>query len=721
MRNLISVILIVFAIQVTHCQDYKMLKKQSEKALGTGSYYKAVDIHKQMLMIKPDDAKTHTSLAKCVSLLQNSDERAMSEFYSNLNVKKSKSLMGALEVYKNAGRSNMQASLYEKIYQIDPKEPQSLQYLGKYYMEQKNYQKAYELQLAAAKKAKKDAHMRFQQAGIAALMLDEPSKAVSAFKSGLSKAPKNDYLNRRKLESNLRLAKREVRDQGPRKELMKDSIPVLIENLGPNVNSEYGDYFGATTADESMLLYTSVRKGNKGKIDRGEWREDFWVTTKDSSGNWTKAQNLGEPINTGGHEGLPALSADGQTIYFYMNRGGDGNIYRSTIDGDEWSIPRKMPFCEPEYWETQPTITSDGKTMYFVTIRDAKNPHNSDIYYSKKGKDGRWSKPKSVGNVINTSDAEASPFIHPDGKTLYFSSLGRPGMGSYDIFKSVKDENGKWTEPVNVGYPINTRGADNGFFINALGTRAYYHSTRSDGYGGDDMYVVHLVSDKKEEADSTEQEVSSSVSASAVITVVGVVRDDVTGEPIGTDIKMENLTTGETIQDVKSNSKTGKYIVVIPAGNNYSIAISKSGHLFHSENFNIPAEGHSGIVIKDIQLKKIEVGKKIVLNNIFFETGSAELSNESTLELKRILEFMKKESSIKIEISGHTDNVGSEESNQSLSEQRAASVVNYLINNGVDKGRLVGKGYGESTPIATNDTDEGRQLNRRTEFKVLSL
>lgn len=730
MKKLLIVFLFLVSSHYIVAQTSKEAKKIAKVAMNKNDYQAAIPALKIILTEKPDDAKAHLSLSKAI-IGSNVNEKEMIDFYNGLKVKSTKGLLPVTYKYKSANKTNYLVTIYEIIQNIDEKEPTSLNYLSSYFFETaKDYEKAYKYNLRKAKYVKVKQNFSYNDAGRAAMILEQWQNGLDAFNNALKKTDaKLEAGNYEIIRQNVMWAEREVRDEPMRAKLMSKPLNVEIENMGKNINSKWGDYYGAVTADESMFLFTSTREGSYGKKDAtdGDWPEDFWYSLKDENGNWAPAKNLGAPINSGGHEGLPTLSADGQSIYFYMSGDkGDGNIYQSNIEGDVWSKPVKMEFCEDIYWETQPSISSDGNTIFFVSKRDKKDPKNADIFYSTRKRSGKWKAAKEVKG-INTKYQEGSPFIHPDGKTLYFSSQGFPGVGGYDIFKSVLDAKGNWSTPVNVGYPINTRDSDNGFFINAMGTRAYYHSYKDGGQGKSDFYVVHLVPKPKKDTvvdnivvkDTVVEKVAESVAASSVTTVIGVITDEATGESIGTTIEMQNLTTGERIQDFKSNSKTGKYVVVIPAGNNYAIAVSKKGYLFHSENFNIPESAASSIVTKNVALKKIEVGKSIVLNNIFFQTGSAELSTESTLELERIIEFMKSESTMKIEIGGHTDDVGSDASNQQLSEKRANSVVAYLTSKGIDSKRLIAKGYGETTPIASNETPEGKQLNRRTEFKVL--
>jgi outer membrane protein OmpA-like peptidoglycan-associated protein len=323
--------------------------------------------------------------------------------------------------------------------------------------------------------------------------------------------------------------------------------------------------------------------------------------------------------------------------------------------------------------------------------------------------------------------------MHPDGKTLYFSSKGHQTMGGYDIFKAVY-EDGMWSEPENMGYPINTPDDDVFFVMSASGKHGYYSSIKKEGKGEKDIYKITFLGPEKQPVLNTEDNLLASLSHPVSETVIeeaveiktvaltilkGTVKDAITLEPLESMIDLVDNEENKVIANFKSNSKTGKYLVSLPAGKNYGIAVSAENYLFHSENFDIPLASGYAEIVKDVLLKKIAVGSKIVLKNIFFDFDQATLRDESMSELGRLYELLVEVPTLKIEISGHTDSKGSDPYNQKLSEKRAKSVVDYLIGKGISKSRLTYRGAGEAEPVATNDTEEGMQMNRRTEFKVL--
>ncbi|MDD5570934.1 MAG: OmpA family protein, partial [Bacteroidales bacterium] len=336
---------------------------------------------------------------------------------------------------------------------------------------------------------------------------------------------------------------------------------------------------------------------------------------------------------------------------------------------------------------------------------------------------GNWSEAVNIGPVINTNYDEESVFIHPDGKTLYFSSKGHKTMGGYDVFFSVY-ENGVWSEPVNLGSPVNSPYDDVFFVLSASAQHGYFASDRENGFGDMDLYKMTYVKDKP--LANNEENVTDS---STIITnlfevknrlyiVKGEVIDEETGRPIPATIQVVDNEKNEVIASFENNSTTGKYIVSLPAGKNYGMSIKADNYLFESENFNIASDANYMEVMKHFSMKRVEIGKKVVLNNIFFDFDMSILKKESIFELENLIEFLNKMPKVKIEISGHTDIIGSDKYNQQLSEERAKAVVEYLTKRGIDKDRLSFVGYGRKQPKASNDTEEGRKLNRRTEFKV---
>jgi outer membrane protein OmpA-like peptidoglycan-associated protein len=309
--------------------------------------------------------------------------------------------------------------------------------------------------------------------------------------------------------------------------------------------------------------------------------------------------------------------------------------------------------------------------------------------------------PVNLGSAINTPFHEYAPFFSQDGKTLYFSSDGHPGFGGLDIFKTVF-ENGKWSTPVNMGKPLNTNVDDKFFTIGGSGEVAYFASER-DGKGLD-IYEI---------------EVPEAMRPQPTIVITGTVVNSKSNEKVGAYVMVEDMDTGELIAVNKSNASTGKYLVVLPAGRTYSVSANKEGYFFYSQSFDVPLKTHYQEVVKDITLKPIEKGTRVVLNNIFFDTGKATLTPQSHLELEKAVDLLKTNPTMVIEVGGHTDNTGDDAANMKLSHDRAKSVREYLLSRNINAERVQAKGYGESNPIATNDTDEGRKANRRTEFIIL--
>jgi outer membrane protein OmpA-like peptidoglycan-associated protein len=350
------------------------------------------------------------------------------------------------------------------------------------------------------------------------------------------------------------------------------------------------------------------------------------------------------------------------------------------------------------------------------------------------GPKGKWSEPTNLGATINTEYDEEGVFMHPDGKTMYFSSEGHNTMGGFDIFKSVY-EDGKWSEPENIGSPINTPDNDVFLTVSASGKHGYYSSTQTNGMGEDDIYMITFLGPEKPIIASNEDNLLASLTAPVSETVIekmikvntanltilkGKVLDEKTRDPLGATLKLTDNTKNELLATFESNSSTGEYLISLPSGKNYGIAVEAQGYLFYSENQDIPASSQYQEIINDILLKKIEVGKSIVLRNIFFDTGKSTLRPESYAELGILYQLLADNPKMRIEISGHTDNKGGAAYNQKLSESRAKAVVDYLISKGIQANRLEYKGYGFNQPIAPNDTEAGRQQNRRTEFKVIS-
>ena len=522
------------------------------------------------------------------------------------------------------------------------------------------------------------------------------------------------------------------------KEMVKNPVRVFIDNVGAEINSQFPDYGPVISADESVMLFTSRRTNSTGgKIDPeiNENFEDIYISTR-KDGKWSPAINMGSPINTDNHDANSGLSADGQKFLIYIGNN-NGDLYESELKGDKWSKPDHMnKNINTSYHESSACYSPDGKSVYFVTDKPDGGLGDRDIYISNKDEKGKWGKAINLGPTINTQYGEEGVFIHPDGKTLYFSSQGHKSMGGYDIFKSVLNTETKvWSEPENIGYPVNTPDDDVFFVTSASGKHGYYASFNATGYGEKDIYMVTFLGLEKPMIQNNEDNLLASQAAPVKETVIapvlaikeaqltilkGVITDYLTKQPLEATIEIVDNLKNEVIASFTSNSSTGKYLVSLPAGRNYGIAVKKENYLFHSENFDIPNTAAYQEVVKDVALKNIAVGSKIILKNIFFDFDKATLRPESTNELERLTKLLNDVPTLKIEISGHTDSKGADEYNKSLSNNRAKAVLDYLVKAGISAGRLTSVGFGEEQPIATNDTDEGRQLNRRTEFKILS-
>ncbi len=509
------------------------------------------------------------------------------------------------------------------------------------------------------------------------------------------------------------------------KELIKNPIDVKIENAGSEINSEYPDFAPVVTADDEEMIFTSRRSDCLGDMaPDGFQYEDLYISTK-QGGKWSKAINMGTTINTTGHDACIGLSTDGQKLYMYRDDNG-GDIYYSTLKGSKWTEPKNIGKpINTNYYEPSVCVSADNKWLFFVSNKPG-GKGGRDIYLCEMGKNGRWSEPRNL-EEINTEQDDDAPFFHPDGKTLYFSSKGHSSMGGFDIFKSELKPNGKFSKPQNLGYPINTTDDDIYFVMTASGRHGYYASSKAGGYGEKDIYVITFKLPEIIALETTdpnikveEKEVPISViTAPSLILLKGIVTDAQTGKPVEATLYIIDNEKNDTLFELTSNSNSGKYLVTLPSGKNYGIVAQAPNYLFHSENFDIVQNTSYQEFQKDIQLKAIKKGEKIILKNIFFDFDKATLRKESVAELERLHKILVDNPQIKIKIGGHTDNVGSDSYNQQLSEKRAKAVVDWLIQNGIDANRLQYQGYGESVPISTNETDAGRQMNRRTEFEII--
>ncbi|SNS69206.1 WD40-like Beta Propeller Repeat [Ekhidna lutea] len=477
-----------------------------------------------------------------------------------------------------------------------------------------------------------------------------------------------------------------------------------------SVNSVSGDYMPSVNPTGTRLYFTSVRQGgfdfkdeNSAELDFGE---DIYFS-KLIGEEWSTPELLPKPINSMSNDFGSAFTGDGQNMVFVRcdedGAIGSCDLYITQLNGSTWSVPVNMGnVVNDKDWDSQPTINSDGNRIIF-TSRRSGGYGGSDLYMVEKNHLGLWGVAQNLGSIVNTPLTENSPFLAADGKTLYFSSTGHPGMGGADVFYTVF-ENGKWSTPKNLGKPINSKGNDTNFSISAAGN-AYLASSRLDE-NNFDIFKAELPDELKPKP---------------TIIVQGIVSNSEDKKPLSALVLIEDLNSGELIATNKSNTETGEYLVVLPAGRDYSVSANAEGFFFYSQSFELPKDTAYVEITNDIALEPIRKGTKVVLNNIFFEVGKAELKPISYVELNKAVTLMKNNKSMKIEVGGHTDNVGADANNLSLSQKRAQSVVEYMVLAGIERERLIAKGYGETVPIADNSTKEGRAKNRRTEFVIVEF
>jgi len=559
------------------------------------------------------------------------------------------------------------------------------------------------------------------------------------------------------------------------KDILTDTIREnSVENIQFPINSQYSEYVPVISADESVMIYTyrGIRSKGAENIDQSmgseAYMEDVFISYKEN-GVWTTPESIGDNINTKNHDAAIALSVDGQTLFIYKSEDNNmGDIYVSQLSGGDWSKPIKLKgdVNSNKSWEGSASLSANGKVLYFASDREG-GLGGRDLYKAELQGDGSWSNIQNLGSKVNTIYNDDAPFIHPDNKTLYFSSQGHSSIGGYDIFYTIMDDEGNFNEPVNLGYPINTVDDNRYFVLAANGKTGYYSGGGEKSLGEEDIFKITM----------------GKIEKPVLALLLGkVYYNDV---PIGSIMNLSKQPNQELEGKFKSNSKTGKYVMALTRGI-YEIevelasgeTVSDSIRLnditeyielhkdfrIYSDSSLIIRQAASLQSILEVELKKenktidtlftdninqeikltpMDKGRVFSLKNIMYAFDNANLRASSSVELDRLVAILKEQKDIKIEISSHTDASRNVEAakrsfkrkglvytkeahdkkskayNQQLSQRRAQSVVDYLVKKGISRNRLVAKGYGEEKPIATNDTEEGRQLNRRTEFKVL--
>lgn len=471
------------------------------------------------------------------------------------------------------------------------------------------------------------------------------------------------------------------------------------QNLGDSINTSDLEYFPSLTIDGKKLVFTK-RINNK---------ESFYESDRQNN-MWGKAFPLIGKINSPDYNvGAQNISQDGEWLVFtgcnFPEGEGSCDLYLSYFTKNGWSSPQNLGRnINTEFWESTPSLSPDKRDLYFSSNRTG-GYGGKDIWVSHRNENGNWSIPENLGPDINTSGDESTPFIHADNQTLYFNSNGLPCYSDKpDLFVSKKLPDGKWSKPENLGYPINTIDDEGSMIVDADGKTAYYSSDKIDTKGGLDIYTFTLRKDLR---------------PLKTLWAKGKVYDKKTKAGLPSTVVLTDINSRQIISKLQTDEQ-GNYLITLPVGKDYAFNVHRKGYLFYSQNYNIDSTSTDSVFNVDIPLEPIEANAKIILKNVFFDTKKTDLKPASITELDNVVRLMNENPNMKILISGYTDNIGKPDDNLKLSTGRAVAVVNYLVAKGVNKNRLSFKGFGEAKPIATNDTEEGRAQNRRTELSVIS-
>jgi outer membrane protein OmpA-like peptidoglycan-associated protein/tetratricopeptide (TPR) repeat protein len=470
------------------------------------------------------------------------------------------------------------------------------------------------------------------------------------------------------------------------------------KNLGDNVNSLWPEYYPSVTIDGNKLIFTR----------RVENDEDFYECTL-VNGSWDKAKPLGGKVNTNFNEGAQNISQDGEWIIFtgcnYPEGQGSCDLYISRRTNNGWGEAENIgPIVNTDFWESAPSLSPDKKDLYFSSSQ-AGGYGGKDIWVCHRNEKGKWSRPENLGPSVNTNGDESCAFMYADNQTLFFNSNGHKGYGSTDLFFIKKQSDTSWSEPVNLGYPINTIDDEGSLIVAADGKTAYYASEGKDSRGALDLYSFELRED---------------IRPPKTLWVKGKVFDAKTKLGLPSSVELTDIMSRQTISKVQTDEE-GNFLTTLPVGKDYAFNVNRKGYLFFSENYDLSGSNIDSVFTADIPLQPIEPGASIVLRNIFFDSKKTDLKPESTAELNSVIKLMNDNPKLKILISGHTDNIGKPQDNVTLSNNRALAVINYLLaSRQIAKDRLLYKGFGETKPITDNTTEEGRAKNRRTEMSVVS-
>ncbi|WP_053404018.1 OmpA family protein [Persicobacter sp. CCB-QB2] len=649
----------------------------------------------------------------------------------------------AEEINKSTAVKTQARDIYVQVVDFDPENQRALFMAGKLYLETVNKERA-------VKYLKKLYELNPEYRFDIPFMIGEAYQYAMDFDNALLYYRK--YKSKYESKVNYRgqdlvpmdWVDRKIYECENGKKFMVNPSHWTIVNLGENINSDSYDFAPVFNEDETLIIFTSRRQdGNLNEnVDKDNFYfEDIYYSRK-VNGQWEPAKNIGTNVNTRFHDSNLALSADGQTLFIYRDSNG-GDIYYSTYNEteDDWSEPLPVEGrVNTSFSENSISISPDGNTLFFSSDRPG-GMGELDIYMATKDDKGVWSKVKNLGETINTPYDDDSPFIDYDGKTLYFSSKGRDGMGGFDIFKTVYDSAAsEWSEPVNLGYPINTPDNDIYFVSTADGKRGYYSSVREDGMGYTDIYMVKIPDEfdeqqqllagkdieKAEDAAAPDVMLTSAETEEVVAVIQPVILevkivDQGSKAAMESRVNVREANTGMSWRGVRQENGAYRFELKPTETSNFTLSSEKDGYVFKNLKLKLPvANDEEQMVERTLAMSRIQTGQKSILRNVYFDFGSAKLKKESFSELNKLERMLSENPSIKVEISGHTDAVGSAGNNMKLSQKRAEAVMNYLEGKGVDATRITAVGYGEERPLASNDDEEeGRELNRRVEFEII--
>lgn len=470
-------------------------------------------------------------------------------------------------------------------------------------------------------------------------------------------------------------------------------------NLGDSVNGPRSEYYPSVTITDSLLVFTRRT---------GDQREDFMQSTINNK-KFGKAQLIDGDINLEPRKGAITVSQDGEWLLFAGDFSGQGlgwyDIYLSQYTPQGWSEPENLgPTINTEFWESSPSISPDKRVLYFSSNRPG-GYGGRDLYMSFRQFNGKWGKAINMGPSVNSAGDEFSPFIHADNQTLFYTSDGLPGYGNSDLFVLRKNEKGEWGKPENLGYPINTIENEGSLAVSADGLTAYYASDRSDSRGNLDLYSFQL---------------RPNIRPNRTLYVKGKVLDAITQKGVPATVELTDNNNDVVLMRVQTD-ELGEYFITLPTGKDYTFTVNRKGYLFYSELYALSKKEADSVYKKDIALKPVKLNESFVFNNILFASNSFALPENGLAELSQLIQVLNDNPTLKVEISGHTDNTGNAKDNLTLSTNRAKAIVDYLIAKGINTERLSYKGYGDTQPVADNNTDEGRAKNRRTSFTITAL